>query len=68
MIEQKQEVLQKEYQNELELIIEEVTVLKFEKLAEVKIMYKHIDTSDQEKVQERDQAIQEIKDECELVK
>ena len=44
--------MQKEYQDELEQIIEEVTLLKFEKLAEIKVLHKDSEAS------ERDQAIQ----------
>ena len=42
-IEQKQDTLQKDYQTKLEQIYEDVTQIKFEKIAEVKLAYKDID-------------------------
>ena len=47
-IEVKQEKLQKQYQDKLESILESVTQLKFEKLAEVKFTFKNIDAGDVE--------------------
>jgi len=38
---------------ELEKIIDEVAELKYEKLAEVKVMYKKVDPNDSEKMKEK---------------
>ena len=67
-IEVKQEQLQVQYQEKLETIIEEVTQIKFEKLAEIKIMYKSADPNDQEKMQEKNDEIENVKRETELLK
>lgn len=39
--EERQEELQKEYQDQLEDIITELTQMKFERLAEIKAQYSH---------------------------
>lgn len=60
--------IQKEYQIELEKIIDEVAELKYEKLAEVKIMYKKVDPSDTEKMKEKQEEIDTIKSDMEVLK
>ena len=60
--------IQKDYQNELETIIDEVAELKYEKLAEIKVMYKKFDPSDAEKMQEKQDEIDTIKSEMEVLK
>jgi hypothetical protein len=60
--------IQKDYQNELETIIDEVAELKYEKLAEIKAMYKKFDPSDAEKMQEKQDEIDTIKSEMEVLK
>lgn len=68
-IEQKQDTLQKDYQTKLEQIYEDVTQIKFEKIAEVKLAYKDVDREqDKAKVEEMEQEIQKIKDETEVLK
>lgn len=42
--------------------------IKFEKLAEVKVMYKKVDSADKEKIAERDEEINKIKEEMEVLK
>ena len=44
-VQQKQENLQNEYQEEVESIIEETAQIKFEKMAEIKFLYKNCDPS-----------------------
>jgi hypothetical protein len=50
---EKQELIQNEYQDEVESIIEDLMEMKFEKMGEVKFMYKKL-LDDPEKVKERD--------------
>ena len=42
--------------------------IKFEKLAEVKVMYKKVDPADKDKIAERDEEISKIKNEMEDLK
>ena len=51
-IEQKQDTLQKDYQTKLEQIYEDVTQIKFEKIAEVKLAYKDSVEQDKAKAEE----------------
>lgn len=68
-IEQKQDTLQKDYQSKLEQIYEDVTQIKFERIAEVKHAYKDIDQErDTEKAEEMEQEIKKIKEETEVLK
>ena len=60
-IEQRQEEIQKEYQIKLEEIIEEVAQLKFEQLAEIKVMYKKADPNDAELMKQKEQEIADVK-------
>lgn len=63
----KQELIQNEFQDSLENIIEECASLKFEKMAEIKFMYKKFN-DDPEKQKERDQEIENVKQEMEVIK
>ena len=51
-VEAKQEVLQKNYQDQLENIIDEVAQTKYEKLHELKMDYKNMAQDDEEMKQE----------------
>lgn len=64
----KQDKLQKEYQDKLESILEDVTQLKFEKMAEVKVAFKNMDQENEENIKWRDEEIQQIKDDTEAEK
>lgn len=63
----KTELIQNEYQNNLEQIIEDQTSMKFERMAEIKFMYKKFQ-DDPEKMKERDQELEGVKQEMELLK
>ena len=58
-MDQKTEILQKEYQDQLETIIEEVAQQKFERIAEVKVMYKG--RTDEESKTAMDEELAEIR-------
>lgn len=68
-IERKQDALQRDYQAKLEQIYEDVTQIKFEKIAEVKLAYKDNEgAEDAAKTAEMEAEIQKIKDETEQLK
>ena len=61
-IQEQQEQVQTEFQDEYERIIEEAAQMKFEKIAEIKLMFKDC-TSDMES--ERERALADVKREME---
>lgn len=65
-IQKKQDQIQNDFQNKLEQIIEDCAQLKYEKIAEVKFMYKK--EEDPEKIAERDKEIDQIKSDMEALK
>lgn len=67
-IEQKTEKLQKDYQNQRDAIIDEVAELKYEKIAEIKAEFKGVDSSDEEKMAEKDAKLKQIQDEMDKLK
>ena len=55
--EEKQDKLQKTYQDKLEQILEDVTQMKFEKMAEVKVAFKNMDQDNEDNIKWRDDEI-----------
>ena len=53
----KQDKLQKTYQDKLEQILEDVTQMKFEKMAEVKVAFKNMDQDNEDNIKWRDDEI-----------
>lgn len=64
-MQQKQEQLQNDHQTEVESIIEECAQIKFEKMAEIKFMYKNCEA---DKIKQRDGELQAVKNEMEELK
>mmetsp|Transcript_2357 Transcript_2357/g.3567 ORF Transcript_2357/g.3567 Transcript_2357/m.3567 type:complete len:83 (+) Transcript_2357:1070-1318(+) len=64
-IQERLDQLQTDYQDEVEEIIEDCAQLKFEKMAEIKIMYKNCP---EEEIADRDKEIAVVKQEMEEIK
>jgi hypothetical protein len=67
-IEKRTEQLQQEYQAKLEQIIQDNTEEKFERLAEIKIMYKKADPNDEEAMADKKRELEEVKREMDELK